>query len=269
MVPMILTIQQLNRPVIFPNLCRCSSYTRASSVYESSLSPFIQQLSASVVRTFSSSSSSSSTSSSAGAAASAPRLTGRPRFYKEVDVTVVNPPWLEYLIKNSKQGKRMEKSDGSESDVIKSPVSAGVDGTQSATGVRHIPKPTDTGNNGDVDSRVISTADRLEQMLTPRNRSNTAGSSTSSTRELHWYGVTVDGRKISTPMGQVLAVPSETLAYMIAAEWDNQTTQLQPTNMPFMTLACTALDQAAFSPDVYQNEALKFLPTDTVRTQRT
>ncbi|KAL3924002.1 MAG: hypothetical protein SGILL_001314 [Bacillariaceae sp.] len=50
---------------------------------------------------------------------------------------------------------------------------------------------------------------------------------------------------------------------MIAAEWDSQTQQLQPTNMPFMTLACTVLDQAAFHPQHYQDEALKYLPTDT------
>ena len=66
-------------------------------------------------------------------------------------------------------------------------------------------------------------------------------------------------------MGQKLAVPSERLAYAIAAEWDAQTKQLQPANMPFMTLACTALDQVAHYPDVYREQALNFLPTDTVR----
>lgn len=64
-------------------------------------------------------------------------------------------------------------------------------------------------------------------------------------------------------MGQTLAVPSETLAYMIAAEWDSQTKELQPSNMPLMTLACTALDQAAHQPQFYRDTALNYLPTDT------
>ena len=66
-------------------------------------------------------------------------------------------------------------------------------------------------------------------------------------------------------MGQTLAVPSETLAYMIAAEWDGQLKELQPSNMPLMTLACTALDQAAMHPQFYRDAALKYLLTDTVR----
>jgi ATP12 chaperone protein len=228
-------------------------------------------------RKSSSGGSSSSSGSGSKVGGGATRLTGRPRFYKEVDVTVVNPPWFEYLIKNSRGGggKNEERattdnctndsnSQNSNDDVIESPISAGVDGTQSATGVMHIPtNPTTTTTNNDENenkdvknSGVLDRAARLELMLTPRS---------SSKNDTNWYGVTLDGRKLSTPMGQILAVPSKQLAYMIAAEWDAQTTRLQPTNMPFMTLTCTTLDQAAFNPDAYQNEALKFLPTDTVR----
>lgn len=254
------TIQQLKRPVFI------RSYFLFRNNTAENLSPITSRLSAS--RSFTSPS--SPPPPGAGTTAGASRVTGRPRFYKEVDVTAVNSPWFEYLVKNSQQVKKKKVDNATTGgtpegtdDVIQSPVSAGVDGTQSATGVRHIPRPANDsvlgdGNtsNGEVDSKVIDTAARLEEMLKPRN-----GSMKSS-----WYGVTLDGRKISTPMGQVLAVPSQKLAYMIAAEWDNQTTQLQPTNMPFMTLACTALDQASFNPDVYQNEALKYLPTDTVRS---
>ena len=109
----------------------------------------------------------------------------------------------------------------------------------------------------------------LTEMLTPRLPGEEPTISNESAYDSNcytsWYGVTLDGRKISTPLGQTLAVPSETLAYMIAAEWDSQTKQLQPSNMPLMTLACTVLDQAAFHPQFYRDAALKYLPTDTVR----
>ena len=176
--------------------------------------------------------------SSAGAAGN--RLSGRSRFYKEVGVqTLVIPPWED--IKNISAA-----SDG-ETDTVASPISAGVDGSQSATGVHHIPE----------DTKISS----LEQALTPRNPGTESSSEGNSTS---WYGITLDGRKVSTPMGQTLAVPSETLAYMIAAEWDSQTKELQPSNMPLMTLACTALDQAAVHPQFYRDAALQYLPTDTV-----
>ena len=68
-------------------------------------------------------------------------------------------------------------------------------------------------------------------------------------------------------MGNKLAVPSEKLAHMIAAEWDAQDKHLRPVNMPLMTLACTALDQVAHHPNVYREQSLRFLPTDTVSAE--
>ena len=147
--------------------------------------------------------------------------------------------------------KSSKSSSSNDKGTVDSPISAGVDGTQSATGIHHPKEQSDTSY--------------FEWMLTPRCPGKTSPSSTSSSPS--WYGVTLDGRTLSTPMGQKLAVPSKSLAYMIAAEWDAQTKQLQPTNMPFMTLACTTLDQAALHPHVYREEALKYLPTDTVSDQ--
>jgi len=187
-------------------------------------------------------------SSSAGAAGN--RLSGRSRFYKEVGIQYLEiAPW-EDIEKSSSSTTTSNR----ESDNITSPISAGVDGTQSATGVHHIPQ-----------SKKKSMC--LEQILTPRcpGEESTAndGNDNDSNNNTSWYGITLDGRKVSTPMGQTLSVPSETLAYMIAAEWDSQTKKLQPSNMPLMTLACTALDQAAIHPKFYRDAALQYLPTDT------
>jgi len=173
------------------------------------------------------------------------RIAGRLRFYKDVGVTSVSPPWI--LLEGDK-GKP-SKATTTTTTTIENPISAGVDGTDSASGV-HRPKTT----NGATDIH-------LEYMLTPRS----PGGSSSSTNSPKWFGVTLDGRILKTPMGKTLAVPSETLAYAIAAEWNGQDKYLKPTDMPLMTLACTALDQAADHAHVYREQALRFLPTDTVR----
>ncbi len=178
------------------------------------------------------------------------RIAGRLRFYKQVGVKQVEEPW---------------KTAGSTNDatVVQSPISAGVDGTDSASGV-HRPKFSSSNSTPGSNSVV--------HMLTPRAPGSTATTSnaqSTSTSTLaatasQWYGVTLDGRTVQTPMGQKLAVPSEKLAYMIAAEWESQGDRLRPVNMPLMTLACTALDQVAYHPDVYREQSLRFLPTDTV-----
>ena len=162
------------------------------------------------------------------------RIAGRLRFYKDVGVTSIAAPWLLQV--------------DSKSATVESPISAGVDGTDSASGI-HRPM-------------AGSTDIHLEYMLTPRS----PGSKTipNNSPPPQWFGVTLDGRILKTPMGKTLSVPSEMLAYGIAAEWNAQEKYLKPTDMPLMTLACTALDQAAEHAQVYREQALQFLPTDTV-----
>jgi len=199
-------------------------------------------------------------SSSTGAAGN--RVSGRSRFYKEVGTKSLDiAPWegIEKKSSSTSSTTTSNTNTNTDNENVASPISAGVDGTQSATGVHHIPSQTKKS--------TLS----LEKMLTPRFpgeepttiTDDENDNSTSTTTS--WYGITLDGRKVSTPMGQTLAVPSETLAYMIAAEWDSQTKQLQPSNMPLMIMACTALDQAALHPQVYRDAALQYLRTDTVR----
>ena len=171
------------------------------------------------------------------------RLAGRLRFYKQVGVVSVDPPWETRL---NGQG---EKS--GEENWMESPISAGVDGTQSASGVHHLP-PVEEKN-------------ALRDLLSPR----TPGSSVAANADDgDWFGVTLDGRVLKSPMGQTLALPSQHLAYAVAAEWDSQEKHLQPSQMPLMTLTCTALDQAAFHPNHYRQQALAYLPTDTVSSPR-
>jgi ATP synthase F1 complex assembly factor 2 len=94
-------------------------------------------------------------------------------------------------------------------------------------------------------------------MLRPRNPK------TNDLISCDWFGVTLDGKSLKTPLGKNLAVPSHCLAWAIAAEWDAQHQTLQPAQMPLMTLTCTAMDQVTASADAYREQALRYLPTDT------
>ena len=148
------------------------------------------------------------------------RLAGRRRFYKQVGVIPVMPPWV----------------DSTDTTILPSPISAGVDGSSSANGV----------------CNTILSHELRKKHLQPNTDHN------------NWFGITLDGRSVSTPLGSSLSVPSRQLAWMIAAEWDAQEKELKPTQMPLMTLACTALDQTANAMHVYQQQALSYLPTDTL-----
>ena len=163
------------------------------------------------------------------------RVAGLRRFYKDVNIQALDKaPW----------DKSATKLEG-----VESPISAGVDGTQSASGVSH---PTAASKASFADNLIPRFPGVLEQVVDPS--------------KVQWYGVTIDGRFLKTPMGETLAVPSPILAAEIAAEWDSVGAQdhIQPTQMPLMRLSCTTLDQTAHHMQNYQKQALSFVPTDTV-----
>ena len=84
--------------------------------------------------------------------------------------------------------------------------------------------------------------------------------------EADLYGVLLDGRKLKTVQMNRLLVPSEDLAWAIAAEWDAQTDNkrgLVPATMPLMTLASKAIDQISVDPTLARDTVLGFLPTDS------
>ena len=162
--------------------------------------------------------------------ANAPR-DGRRRFYLNVDVAPCLPVWEDSRTKTQE-----------------SPISAGVDGTDSASGVAL--------------RSVNDEEERLRHWLQPRRLGeSTPANGTSS----NWYCVRLDERPLRTPLGHTLAVPSETLAYAIAAEWNCQVVDsIRPVQMPLMTLVSTAIDQTTSTPSAYQDQVLRFLTTDTV-----
>ena len=81
--------------------------------------------------------------------------------------------------------------------------------------------------------------------------------------------VTLDGRPLKTPLGEVLRVPSEALALGIATEWTRQSSVIEPATMPLMGLASTAMKHAGdIVGRVNDTRALlQYLHTDTMRVR--
>ncbi|RHY09378.1 hypothetical protein DYB25_008730 [Aphanomyces astaci] len=76
------------------------------------------------------------------------------------------------------------------------------------------------------------------------------------------YCITLDGKKVRTPSRSLLQLPTKALAATVAMEWDAQREVIQPTTMPIMTLASTALDHWDF--EFIIEELMKYLQTDTI-----
>jgi chaperone required for assembly of F1-ATPase len=59
------------------------------------------------------------------------------------------------------------------------------------------------------------------------------------------YTVHLDGRAVKTPAKNPLILPNDTLAHLIAAEWDAQTGLVNPETMPMTRRANSALEKVA------------------------
>jgi len=159
---------------------------------------------------------------------------GRKRFYQDVNVKSIAPPW-ECL------GESIKDNGSSPTPPIDNPISAGVDGTNSSTGIS-LKKPT---------------VQHMKYILSP--------SCEDDFKNFNWYCVTLDSRPIKTPLGVTLSVPSENLAMAIASEWNDQIEIISPTQMPLMTMVCTALDQMSVPSirEITIQQLLNYLKNDT------
>ena len=223
------------------------------------------------------------TSSAAATASSDPSSRFRRRFYRIVDIQPVAPPWHsdDNNNNNHHHSSSLSFTDKNHRNEVESPISAGVDGTDSASGV-HRPPSARSMENKDaarmimMERKRLLTPQRLHQLVVPHSgkqpetacdNDNDDDDNNNDSYYYDWYSITLDGRILKTPMGHRLTVPSQHLAQAIAAEWNAQSPHLQVTQMPLMTLTCTALDQAALSPQgltQYQQTIRQYLATDTV-----
>ena len=76
------------------------------------------------------------------------------------------------------------------------------------------------------------------------------------------YGVALDGRRVRTPAGRPLALPSRALAAAVADEWAGQGETVEPRTMAMMTLSATALDRVAPRAGEVAAEIARYGETD-------
>lgn len=69
---------------------------------------------------------------------------------------------------------------------------------------------------------------------------------------------------MGTPFGNLMLLPSESLAYGLAGEWGAQEDRIKPALMPLMTLCTTAIDIIPRTKERTMADILKFLSSDTV-----
>nr|XP_023012058.1 ATP synthase mitochondrial F1 complex assembly factor 2 [Leptinotarsa decemlineata] len=82
------------------------------------------------------------------------------------------------------------------------------------------------------------------------------------------FEVTLDQRKLKTPMGNVFAVESEPLALAVATEWNSQKDKIIQTKMHLTTLCNTVIDNPNhLNKHDIVNYIVNYLDTDTVLFQ--
>ena len=74
--------------------------------------------------------------------------------------------------------------------------------------------------------------------------------------------VTLDGRDLRTPAKKLLSLPTECLAWAIAAEWEGQPQRLNPAVMSLTTLATTTIDQFPSIRENMTSSMLRSLESD-------
>jgi len=76
------------------------------------------------------------------------------------------------------------------------------------------------------------------------------------------HAIELDGKVVKTPARRPLAVPTEALAKLAAAEWARQTDVIDPAAMPVTRLVNTALDGVATDPQAVFEDILRFSSSD-------
>lgn len=78
------------------------------------------------------------------------------------------------------------------------------------------------------------------------------------------FAITLDGKLVRTPARLALAVPTEALARLVAAEWDAQAEVIDPVTMPVTRLVNTAIDGIATNTQAIFEDILRFSSTDLI-----
>lgn len=78
------------------------------------------------------------------------------------------------------------------------------------------------------------------------------------------FDILLDGKKAKTPAGKALALPTRALADLVAKEWAEVGTFVEPAIMPATRLACTAIDRLSETHDDVAMEVARFGGADVL-----
>lgn len=78
------------------------------------------------------------------------------------------------------------------------------------------------------------------------------------------YLVLLDGKSVKTPTRNVLALPTKNAVKLVAAEFEAQTVEINPTKMPFTRLANTALDGVVNEIEAVLEDIKRFCGNDLI-----
>jgi chaperone required for assembly of F1-ATPase len=76
------------------------------------------------------------------------------------------------------------------------------------------------------------------------------------------FAVHLDGKSVRTPGRNVLVLPTEKAAALIAAEFSAQIEKIDPSTMPVYRLVNTAIDGVAADPGAVRDDVAKFASSD-------
>jgi chaperone required for assembly of F1-ATPase len=78
------------------------------------------------------------------------------------------------------------------------------------------------------------------------------------------FAVELDGKQVRTPGRAVLALPTEAAARLVADEFDAQTEEINPFDMPVLRIANTAIDGVSTDTQAVLEDILRYSSTDLV-----
>uniref|UniRef100_H2ZQP5 ATP synthase mitochondrial F1 complex assembly factor 2 n=1 Tax=Ciona savignyi TaxID=51511 RepID=H2ZQP5_CIOSA len=79
------------------------------------------------------------------------------------------------------------------------------------------------------------------------------------------FEINLDNRKLRTPNGNIVKLPTEALAHSVSIEWNSQKNVLKLDQMPMTTLCFSAVENVGTVPaESLVSSCLKYLHTDTL-----
>src|SRR5690606_12836620 len=90
------------------------------------------------------------------------------------------------------------------------------------------------------------------------------GEATVGRNKAGMHVVLLDGRPVSTPARNELALPSEAAAHLVRAEFAAQSERIDPATMPVTRLANSAIDGVGDRRNEVVSDILRFAATDLV-----